>query len=108
MGVSNGDDRLVHVVNVVPRGNSRDEVSIKAVRRSKSTLKGSPDGSGLHGVGDVDVGDFHAPRTGGLHRNWDVDGTVAVLGYVVVEGVDQRGGFLHDGAHRRIIAGHHR
>ena len=56
-----GDDRFGNMVNVVTWSDPGDEITVQAIRGRQTTFKRGINGTGLHGVGDVDVGDLHPP-----------------------------------------------
>ena len=101
----NGDDGLGHVIDFVAWSDACDEIPVQPVGCCKAAFKGGAYRSSLHGVRDVNVGNFHAARTCSLDSDGDVNHAVSVFGDVVVKGVHQGGCCLDHCAYGRIVGG---
>ena len=94
------DDGFGHPVDIVSGSHTGDEIAIHAVGCSQATFKRSVNGPSLHSIGDINVGNLDAPRTGCLHTNGYRDDSIAVFRNMVVEGIDQCWRPLHDVTNR--------
>ena len=73
MGVLNGDNGLGHMVHFIARSDACDEVPVQPVRGGQPALKRSANSPRLHGVGDVNIGEFYSPRARRFHGDGNVN-----------------------------------